>query len=461
MCWARARFSARAGSEPVPDPGQAALGVLRPVREQAVVRFVPRCNAVVEPGPAAEFGFDVPVRERAVEQPGVVEGGIAHTHVTPVDHAGQSTLAHEQMLGTEVGVEERRLEVHERLRFAEQSLRLCAPVFLEERKHQPLELRALGAVGLDPIGTLHRKNGRVEGVERIEERADAFGVLVDERFAADQAVSDEERVAGDELERGNVHRERRSEHRQHRDLELERFLDPRPPRKAERPFVVDDRYLEVVSVVDLDDRPRTTPERVRDQTLAVGSHSPMVSDTNLGVYPRAVTEQIEIRRLDAAEAHTQLAGLAAVLVDCVAGGASVSYLAPFSHEEARAAFEAVATEVEQGRRLLLGAFVEGRLVGTVQVNLALPPNQPHRGEIAKLLVHRSARKRGIAQLLMEHAESEARAAGKTLLVLDTVTGDNAERLYTRLGWTRVGVIPGYALYPDGRPCDTTVFWKAL
>jgi len=97
----------------------------------------------------------------------------------------------------------------------------------------------------------------------------------------------------------------------------------------------------------------------------------------------------------------------------------------------------------------------------VQVILALPPNQPHRAEIAKLLVHRSARRRGIAQLLMERAEAEARAEGKTLLVLDTVTGDDAERLYERLGWTRVGVIPGYALYPDGRPCDTTVFWKSL
>jgi GNAT superfamily N-acetyltransferase len=173
------------------------------------------------------------------------------------------------------------------------------------------------------------------------------------------------------------------------------------------------------------------------------------------------TEQIEVRRLDVAEVRTQLDGLAAVLVDCVAGGASVSYLAPFSHEQARGAFEAVAVEVEQGRRLLLGAFAEGRLVGTVQVILALPPNQPHRAEIAKLLVHRSARKRGIAQRLMEHAEAEARGEGKTLLVLDTVTGDDAERLYARLGWTRVGVIPGYALYPDGRPCDTTVFWKAL
>jgi ribosomal protein S18 acetylase RimI-like enzyme len=136
-------------------------------------------------------------------------------------------------------------------------------------------------------------------------------------------------------------------------------------------------------------------------------------------------------------------------------------MAPFSHEQARNAFDVVAEDVEQGSRLLIAAFVNGDVVGTVQVVLAVPPNQPHRAEIAKLLVHRSARRRGIAQLLMERAEAEARAEGKTLLVLDTVTGDSAERLYERLGWTRVGVIPGYALYPDGRPCDTTVFWKAL
>jgi GNAT superfamily N-acetyltransferase len=172
-------------------------------------------------------------------------------------------------------------------------------------------------------------------------------------------------------------------------------------------------------------------------------------------------DQIEVRRLGSTELPAQLDGLAAVLADCVAGGASVSYLAPFSHEHARAEFEAMAAEAEKGRRLILAAFADGRLVGTVQVILALPPNQPHRAEIAKLLVHRSARRRGIAQLLMEQAESEARAAGKTLLVLDTVTGDNAERLYTRLGWTRVGVIPGYALYPDRRPCDTTIFWKTV
>jgi GNAT superfamily N-acetyltransferase len=170
---------------------------------------------------------------------------------------------------------------------------------------------------------------------------------------------------------------------------------------------------------------------------------------------------IEIRRLEGSDLDAQLDGLAEVLADCVAGGASVSYLAPFSHAQARAAFEGFAAEVEQGRRLLLAAFAEGRPVGTVQVILALPPNQPHRAEIAKLLVHRSARRRGIAQLLMEQAESEARAEGKTLLVLDTVTGDNGERLYARLGWTRAGVIPGFALFPDGRPCDTTIFWKAL
>jgi GNAT superfamily N-acetyltransferase len=174
-----------------------------------------------------------------------------------------------------------------------------------------------------------------------------------------------------------------------------------------------------------------------------------------------VAGRIEIRRLAAADVHEQLDALAAVLHDCVAGGASVSYMAPFSHEQARSAFEEFAAEVERGRRLLLAAFADGDLVGTVQVILALPPNQPHRGEIAKLLVHRSARGRGIARLLMERAEAEARAEGKTLLVLDAVTGGDAARLYDRLGWTTVGVIPGYALYPDGRPCDTTYFWKSL
>ncbi len=174
-----------------------------------------------------------------------------------------------------------------------------------------------------------------------------------------------------------------------------------------------------------------------------------------------VADPLDIRRLDGDEVRVQLDGLATVLVDCVAGGASVSYMAPFSHAQARAEFEAVAAEVQQGRRLLVAAFAGDQLVGTVQVILATPPNQPHRGEIAKLLVHRAYRKRGIAQLLMKRAEFEARSAGKTLLMLDSVTGGDGERLYTRLGWTRVGVIPGYALLPDGRPCATTYFYKAL
>jgi GNAT superfamily N-acetyltransferase len=150
-----------------------------------------------------------------------------------------------------------------------------------------------------------------------------------------------------------------------------------------------------------------------------------------------------------------------VLVDCVVGGASVSYMEPFSHAAARDVFEAVVRDVEHGQRVLIAAFDDGDVVGTVQVNLATPPNQPHRGDIAKLLVRRSARRRGIAARLMEAAEREALAEGKTLLVLDTVTGDAAERLYEGLAWTRVGVIPNYALYPDGRPCDTTLFYKQL
>ncbi len=171
--------------------------------------------------------------------------------------------------------------------------------------------------------------------------------------------------------------------------------------------------------------------------------------------------RVEIRRLDAAAARDMVDGLAAVLADCVAGGASVNYMAPFPHEAARHAFEGMIAEVEQGRRVLLAAFLDGVVVGSVQVVLALPPNQPHRAEITKLLVSRAARKRGIAQSMMERADAEARAAGKTLLVLDAVTGGDAERLYSRLGWTKVGVIPGFALFPDGRPCATTYFYKEL
>ena len=118
-------------------------------------------------------------------------------------------------------------------------------------------------------------------------------------------------------------------------------------------------------------------------------------------------------------------------------------------------------EVEAGERILLAAFLDEQLVGTVQIVLSTPPNQPHGADIAKLLVLRSARARGVGRRLMEFAEETSRQAGKTLLVLDTVTGASGERLYLRLGWTKVGVIPNYALYPDGRFCDTTIFFKEL
>jgi GNAT superfamily N-acetyltransferase len=174
-----------------------------------------------------------------------------------------------------------------------------------------------------------------------------------------------------------------------------------------------------------------------------------------------VADGVSIERLDAGAARRHRDALAVVLHDCVEGGASVSFMAPFSTEAAVAYFESVEPEVEAGKRVLLAAFVGGELVGTVQVAAAAPPNQPHRADVAKLLVRRSARRRSVGQFLMERAEAEALAEGWTLLVLDTVTGDPAERLYERLGWTKVGIIPSYALYPDGRPCDTTVFYKAL
>jgi GNAT superfamily N-acetyltransferase len=170
---------------------------------------------------------------------------------------------------------------------------------------------------------------------------------------------------------------------------------------------------------------------------------------------------VEIRCLRPDEVDTHVDGLAAVLEDCVAGGASVGYVNPFPIDDARTHFQRFAAEAAAGTRSILAAFDGARIVGTVQVVPAPQPNQPHRADIAKLLVHRDVRRQGVAGRLMAAAEDEARAAGKTLLVLDTVTGDAAERLYTRLGWSRVGVIPNYALYPDGRQCATTVFYKEL
>jgi GNAT superfamily N-acetyltransferase len=170
---------------------------------------------------------------------------------------------------------------------------------------------------------------------------------------------------------------------------------------------------------------------------------------------------IEIRRLTAVDRRQYVGALAEVLLDCVQGGASVSFMASLSQAEAESFFEKVFDGVQLGDRILLAAFTDSHLVGTVQIVTATPPNQPHRADVAKLLVLRSARGQGVASRLMKQAEEASRLAGKTLLVLDTVTGDLAERLYMSLGWTPVGVIPRYAMYPDGRWCDTTIFWKQL
>src|SRR5688572_24341751 len=173
-----------------------------------------------------------------------------------------------------------------------------------------------------------------------------------------------------------------------------------------------------------------------------------------------MTEDVTVRRVGADEAAACIDGLADVLIDCVEGGASVSFMLPMTRDKALAFWRGVADGVARGERVLLVAEDgERRILGTVQVILAMPENQPHRGDVAKMLVHRTARRRGIAQRLMTAVDEAAREEGKSVLVLDTVTGGDAERLYQRAGWQRVGSVPRYALMPDGPYCATTYFYK--
>ena len=167
-----------------------------------------------------------------------------------------------------------------------------------------------------------------------------------------------------------------------------------------------------------------------------------------------------VRRLDAVD-DRQREELAGVLLDCVDGGASVSFMRPLSRERAVAFWRSVAEEVATGARALFVAEDRLGICGTVQLVLHQPENQPHRADVAKLLVHRRARRQGLAALLMRAAEVTARECGKTLLVLDTVTDGDAARLYERLGWNRVGDIPDYALLPGGGLAGTTVFYRKL
>jgi GNAT superfamily N-acetyltransferase len=168
----------------------------------------------------------------------------------------------------------------------------------------------------------------------------------------------------------------------------------------------------------------------------------------------------KMRRLHAVS-DDEIDALSNVLIDCVEGGASVSFMHPLTHERAEAFWRQVAQGVANGGRALLVAEDSQGICGTVQLVLDLPENQPHRAELVKMLVHRRARCQGLGAALMRAAESMARDCGRTLLVLDAVTGDDGERLYTRLGWTRVGVIPRFALMPNGEPCATTFFYRDL
>ncbi len=152
--------------------------------------------------------------------------------------------------------------------------------------------------------------------------------------------------------------------------------------------------------------------------------------------------------------------LAAVLVDCVDGGASVSFMHPLDRVRAADFWRGLAGEVASGGLVLLVACDATGIVGTVQVILAQPENQPHRADVAKMLVHRRARRRGVGSALIRAAEDSARSAGKTLLVLDTASGD-AERIYQRLGWQLAGTVPDYALWPRGGLCSTSFYYRKL
>ena len=171
-------------------------------------------------------------------------------------------------------------------------------------------------------------------------------------------------------------------------------------------------------------------------------------------------DEVSVRRLDSVDAD-QLQQLAELLIDCVEGGASVSFMHPLTRDRAVAFWRRVAQGVAAGERALLVAEDAQGLCGTVQLILDLPENQPHRADLAKMLVHRRARRQGLGAALMRAAEATARECGKTLLVLDAVTGGDAARLYERLGWQRVGDIPGYALMPKGGLCSTTVYYRNL
>lgn len=174
------------------------------------------------------------------------------------------------------------------------------------------------------------------------------------------------------------------------------------------------------------------------------------------------SKSYSIVELGPIEAEARLVELADILVDVVAGGASVNFMAPFMQAEALAFWQGVVSAVADRRTILLAALLDDRAVGTVQLSLATPPNQPHRADVAKLLVHRQARRLGIGRALIKRVEEVARQHDRTLLTLDTLTGTAAEQLYLTSGYVKAGIIPGYAYLPDGATIgDTVIFYKHL
>jgi GNAT superfamily N-acetyltransferase len=170
---------------------------------------------------------------------------------------------------------------------------------------------------------------------------------------------------------------------------------------------------------------------------------------------------VVVEALDAAAAASAERRLAEILVACVESGASVSYLPPLSLDTARNYWRRVSGDVAMGKRLLLVAWVDGRMAGTVQLDLDTPANQRHRAELAKLLVHPEFRRAGTGRALMQRAEQAARGIGRTLLTLDTRAGDAGEALYRALGWQQAGRIPGYASDATGALHDTLLFYKGM
>jgi GNAT superfamily N-acetyltransferase len=171
--------------------------------------------------------------------------------------------------------------------------------------------------------------------------------------------------------------------------------------------------------------------------------------------------EISIAIPNADEARALIPALAGILIDCVESGASVSFMLPIGRRTAEEFYEGVVEKIANGGTILFVALLDDEPIGAVQLSPELKPNQPHRADVQKLLVHRRRRNRGVAQSLMKALEERGKVSGRTLLCLDTATGSPAERLYEKLGWQRLGVIPNHAMWPQGGFCDTTFFWKDL